>query len=82
MQTIFLVPLTHYDVVWAFTREEYYRINESIIEDALTLMENSDFKFCLEQTYLLQEIERRNPEMWQRIYNMIKSLTQPTDFIL
>lgn len=73
MQDIYLVPLTHYDVVWAFTREEYLTINESILEDALAMMENSDFKFCIEQTYLLQEIEKRNPELWQRIYEMIKA---------
>ncbi len=28
MRTIYLVPLTHYDVVWAFTKEEYFQINE------------------------------------------------------
>ena len=73
MQTIYLVPHTHYDVVWAFTKEEYLRINESILEDALTLMETSDFKFCIEQTFLLQKIEKRNPELWRRIHNMIRS---------
>jgi len=73
MQTIYLVPHTHYDVVWAFTKEEYLRINESILEDALALMQNPDFKFCVEQTFLLQEIEERNPELWQRIHNMIKA---------
>ena len=73
MQTIYLVPHTHYDVVWAFTKEEYLRINESILEDALTLMETSDFKFCIEQTFLLQKIEERNPELWRRIHNRIKA---------
>jgi len=71
MQTIYLVPHTHYDVAWAFTKEEYLRINESILEKALTLMETSEFKFCVEQTFLLQEIEERNPELWQRIHHMI-----------
>jgi len=73
VQNVYLVPLTHYDVVWAFTKEEYFKINESILEDALRLMENSGFKFCIEQTYLLKEIEKRNPELWQRILKMIKS---------
>ncbi|MFC2000986.1 alpha-mannosidase [Chloroflexota bacterium] len=73
MQTVYLVPITHYDVVWAFNKEEYLQINESIIEDALAIMENSDFKFCVEQTFLLQEIEKRNPELWQRIHKMIKA---------
>jgi len=71
MQTIYLVPHTHYDVAWAFTKDEYLRINESILEKALTLMETSEFKFCVEQTFLLQEIEERNPELWQRIHHMI-----------
>ena len=73
MQKIYLVPLTHYDVVWAFTREEYYQINESILEDALGLMKNSDFKFCIEQAYLLQEVEKRNPDLWHRIHKVIKA---------
>ncbi len=29
MRTIYLVPLTHYDVVWAFTKEEYLSIGEN-----------------------------------------------------
>jgi len=37
MQTIYLVPHTHYDVAWAFTREEYLGINETILEGALNL---------------------------------------------
>jgi len=37
MQTIYLVPHTHYDVAWAFTKEEYLRINEIILEEALNL---------------------------------------------
>jgi len=71
MQTVYLVPHTHYDVAWAFTKEEYLRINEAIIEEVLGLMETSEFKFCLEQTFLLQEIEKRNPDFWQRIHNMV-----------
>ena len=71
MQTIYLVPHTHYDVAWAFTKEEYLRINEAIVDEALQLMETSEFKFCLEQTFLLQEIEKRNPDLWQRIHSMV-----------
>ncbi len=73
MQRIYLVPHTHYDVVWAFSKEEYLKINESILEDALTLLENSDFKFSIEQTFLLQEIERSNHGLWRRIHKMIKA---------
>ena len=71
MQTIYLVPHTHYDVAWAFTKEEYLKINEVILEKALKMMETSEFKFCLEQTFLLKEMEKRNPGLWQRIHKMI-----------
>lgn len=73
MPTIYLVPHTHYDAVWIFTREEYLKINETILEEVLKLMQNSDFKFSLEQTYLLEQIEERNPELWRRIKEMIKA---------
>jgi len=73
MQTIYLVPHTHYDVAWAFTKEEYLKINEAILEDALKLMKTPEFKFCLEQTFLLKEIERRNPSLAKRIEKMVKA---------
>ncbi|MBE9482051.1 MAG: glycoside hydrolase [Chloroflexi bacterium] len=73
MQTIYLVPHTHYDVAWAFTKEEYLNINEIILEEALRMMENSDFKFCLEQTFLLKEIEKRNIGLAKGIEKMIKA---------
>lgn len=34
MQTIYLGPHTHYDVAWAFTKEEYLMINEAILEES------------------------------------------------
>jgi alpha-mannosidase len=71
MQTIYLVPHTHYDVAWAFTKEEYLKINETILEKVLKLLENQEFKFCLEQTFLLKEIERSNPNLWQGIKKMV-----------
>jgi len=73
MQTIYLTPHTHYDVAWAFSKEEYLKINEAIVEEALKLMETSEFKFCLEQTFLLKEIEVRNPNLWKRLEKMIKA---------
>jgi len=70
--TIFLIPQSHYDVVWAFTEEEYYKINEIIMTDAVKLIERSDFKFCVEQTYLLKLVEKRNPELWEKIRHLIE----------
>lgn len=72
MQAIFVVPHTHYDVAWAFSKEEYLQINEIILKEALKLMENSNFKFCLEQAYLLMEIEKRDPNLWQKLKEKIQ----------
>ena len=73
MPTIYLVPHTHYDVAWAFSKEEYLKINEAILEEALRLMESPEFKFCIEQTFLLKEIEKRNPTLSKRIEKMVKA---------
>jgi len=73
MRTIYLTPHTHYDAAWAFTKEEYFRINERILEEALGLMETSEFKFCLEQTFLLKHIEATHPSLFRRLEKMIKA---------
>ena len=73
MPTAYLVPHTHYDVAWAFSKEEYLKINETILEQALELTKAPEFKFCLEQTFLLKEIEKRNPSLFKRIKKMIKA---------
>ena len=64
MPTAYLVPHTHYDVAWAFSKEEYLKINETILEQALALMKAPEFKFCLEQAFLLKEMEKRNPAIF------------------
>ncbi len=73
MPTIYLVPHTHYDVAWAFTKEEYLKINEAILDEALRLMKTSEFKFCIEQTFLLKEIEKRKPSLFKGLKQMIKA---------
>jgi len=73
MQTIYLTPHTHYDAAWVFTKEEYLQINERILEEATSLMETSEFKFCLEQTFLLNQINKRNPNLFRRLKKMIKA---------
>lgn len=73
MKTIYLVPHTHYDVAWAFSREEYFGINVEILNQMLRVMkENPEFKFCLEQTFLLKEVEQRNPELWLCLKQLIE----------
>jgi alpha-mannosidase len=51
MQTVYLVPHTHYDAVWVFTKEGYFYINiELILKQAVEAIEKSDYKFLVEQT--------------------------------
>ena len=73
MWTIYLTPHTHYDAAWAFTKEEYIRINERILEEAVRLMETSEFKFCLEQTFLLKHIEEKRPSLFRKLKKMVKT---------
>jgi alpha-mannosidase len=72
MRTIYLVPHTHYDVAWAFSKEDYLKINEEILEEALKIMKSSEFKFSLEQTFLLEAVEERNPKLWHKLKEKIK----------
>jgi len=72
MKKIYLVPHTHYDVAWAFTKEEYLKINEGILKKVVELMKIPRFKFCLEQAFLLQAMEERNPELWSKLKELIK----------
>jgi alpha-mannosidase len=70
---IYLVPHTHYDAVWVFTKEDYFYINiELILRKAVELMQKSDYKFLIEQTALIEEIERRNPLLFEKIIKLIK----------
>ncbi len=73
MQTIYLVPHTHHDVAWFFTKEESLQVMESNLEEATRLMETSEFKYSVEQTFLLEEISKRNPNLFERLKKMIKA---------
>ncbi len=71
---IYLVPHTHYDAVWVLTKEDYFYINiELILRKAVQLIQKSDYKFLIEQTALIEEIERRNPLLFQKITRLIKA---------
>jgi alpha-mannosidase len=72
MYTIYLVPHSHYDAVWAFIQDDYTYINELILSKAAELMKGSDYKFQIEQTFLLEEMEERNPRLWSDLAEMIK----------
>ncbi len=72
MYTIYLVPHSHYDAVWAFTQDDYTYINELILNKAAELMKETDYKFQIEQTFLLEEMEERNPRLWSNLKEMIE----------
>jgi len=73
MKTIYLVPHSHYDVVWAFNKEDYYAINDLILKDVIKMIKKSEFKFLVEQTYLLEVIEQRNPALFSEIKDAISA---------
>jgi alpha-mannosidase len=72
--TIYLVPHTHYDAIWAFTKQDYFYINMLLIlKEVVELIEKTNFKFLVEQTFLLEEVERRYPELFAKITAHIKA---------
>ena len=73
MQTIYLVPHSHYDVAWAFTKEDYLQINENILQQAVELMKRyEEYRFSWEQIFPLKVLEERNPELWSGIKEAIQ----------
>lgn len=73
MKTLYLIPLSHYDVAWAFTREDYLCIYEIVLKKALEMIHAGDFRFVIEQTYPLEQFETRNPELYSEIKDAIIS---------
>ncbi len=71
--TIYLVPHSHYDAIWVFTKESYFYINIMLIlKEVASLVEKTDYKFLIEQTFLLEEMEKRYPEVFSKIARCIK----------
>jgi len=70
---IYLVPHSHYDLVWAFNKEDYFFINSSILRKAVRLIREGDFRFLVEQAYPLQMIEHRDPELFVEIERAIRA---------
>jgi alpha-mannosidase len=70
---IFLVPHTHYDAIWIFNKEDYYYINiELILKQALDLIKKTDYKFLIEQTFLLERVEANYPQMFADVKKYLK----------
>ena len=71
--TIYLVPHTHYDAIWVFTKEDYFHINLLLIlKDVVELVEKTDYKFLIEQTFLLEELEKRYPELFSKVKRYVE----------
>ena len=70
---IFLVPHTHYDAIWIFNKEDYYYINiELILKQALDLIKKTDYKFLIEQTFLLEQVETNYPHLFAEVRKYVK----------
>ena len=71
--TIYLVPHTHYDAIWVFNKNDYYYINiELILKQAVELIKKTDYKFLIEQTFLLEEVEQNHPQLFSAIQALAK----------
>lgn len=71
MKTIYLTPHSHYDVVWAFNKEDYMYINEFILDKAIKMINENGFKFLIEQAYPLEQLEKRKPELFKDVAKAI-----------
>ena len=71
---IFLVPHTHYDAIWVLTKEDYFYINiVLILREVVALLKRSpEYKFLIEQTFLLEEVERRYPRLYEDLRRFIR----------
>lgn len=75
MKTIYLVPHTHYDIVWAFERQDYLDINTSILKTALKMIRDSGYRFLIEQTYPIEQVELSDPEFFAELRAAIQAGT-------
>lgn len=72
MKTVYLTPHTHYDVVWAFVREDYLYINTFILKKAMEMIRCCGFKFLIEQTYPIEQLEENEPEFFLEVKEAIQ----------
>ncbi|MBZ9573072.1 glycoside hydrolase, partial [Patescibacteria group bacterium] len=78
---IYLVPHTHYDAVWVFTKEDYFYINiDLILKKVVEMLEKTEeYKFLIGQVYLLEEVEKRYPELFRKLEDYIKGRIEIAD---
>ena len=70
--TIYLVPHSHFDAIWIFAQDDYFSINMDILREVAELVDCTDYKFLLEQTFLLEEMEKRYPGVFVKMAARIK----------
>lgn len=72
--SIYVVPHTHYDAIWVFTKNDYFYINiDMILRKVCSLMKKyKEFRFLIEQTYLLEKIEKTDKNLFKEIEKLIK----------
>jgi alpha-mannosidase len=71
---IYLVPHTHYDAIWIFTKEDYFYINiDLILKKVIDLLGTTkNYKFLIEQAYIVEELEKRHFELFKKIKKYVK----------
>jgi|Deesub1362A_J573_1020465.scaffolds.fasta_scaffold00449_38 alpha-mannosidase len=71
---IYLVPHTHYDAICFLTKEDFFYVTiDLILKKVIDILDKTDdYKFTIEQTFLLEEVEKRLPELFSRMREYIK----------
>ncbi|MCM8804254.1 MAG: hypothetical protein NC833_03250 [Candidatus Omnitrophica bacterium] len=70
---IFLIPHFHYDTIYQDTYENYLEKSFCIIKKAIEILKiEKKYKFLIEQTILLEEFWKREPQYRQELYDLIK----------
>ena len=70
---MYIVPHSHYDAIWIFNKKDNLDINcNHIIKKVIEILKKEkDFKFIIEQTYLLEYIEHNYAELFNEIKNFV-----------
>lgn len=68
IEDIIIVPQFHYDIAYLQTEEQYYPRCFENFRQAIALMdENPDYRYAIEQPFLIDVFEQRDPEGFERL---------------
>jgi len=70
--TIHVVPHMHYDAVWILNKQDYYFVNIEVILNSHKSYQKSDYTFIIEQTFLLEKVEKDYPNLFSEISDLIR----------